>query len=826
MFSVCRNAGGYNLLLFYCNTKVIIIKIKKDSSKMRKFYIKLFSALILFLALNSVPLYAVPYSLQGKVIDGSTQKPVSFAIVIIQEAGLVSNAPQGNYYIEIPKSGRFTVKVQSPGLESIITSVTVEGNVTRNFTLSPFTSKGSGVVIKGEKDIQKISRHTMSKKEIKEVPASFGDSLNALTALPSVSRPGGIFGPLVIRGADPAVNGYFIDDIPLFNPMHFGGLHSIINNDLMREIDLYSSSYPSQFSNAQGAIININTIDEVTESGGNVDVGLISACALYKEPIKIKSIDADGKEKSENKGYIITSARIGYLSLFIPLFYKYVMDQELDQVADYWDYQFKAKYFLDKDNSISILAFGSKDVVKLILKDKYMDPRDDPFFLNATVRQNQQSHNLGVYYTFKPKESFSNTLLGYGAMTNYYLFEDLPSVLVDWAHNLKITNRPYIFGLKDKLRFEWWKSHADLKAGVEFNYYRFNVDGIRFIQNKGGEIDFSDPTQFTIGKINKTIMNKTLVHYMENKFTFGWINFVPGYHSEYLAESDKQTFDPRGALSFVFPTGTTLGAAGGYYSCFLQTNGTYFNTSPDYAEADYLDPQRSIHRALSLEQKVSDYTFKVEGFNNNFWDIVYQEDKDGDGPGLARFYNGGKRKTSGFELMAKISDESEQGLFGWASYTYSKTKYKSAESTNIYGDKWLHSDFEQPHVVKLVTGYTYKKHTLSAKFQMNSSTPYTPITGDEGFITLPNGKVRYSPVYGKTNTARLAPSHELDIRYSYKTNYKWGYVTWYIEVINADNYQGEEYIYDYRSGYSSSNPVIEKATGMAFLPNFGVEAKF
>jgi hypothetical protein len=93
----------------------------------------------------------------------------------------------------------------------------------------------------------------------------------------------GIFGPLVIRGADDAVNGYYIDDIPIFNPMHFGGFHSVINNDLIREIDLYSSAYPSQFSNSQGAIINIKHIDEVEKRGGNVDVGLISASVLLKE---------------------------------------------------------------------------------------------------------------------------------------------------------------------------------------------------------------------------------------------------------------------------------------------------------------------------------------------------------------------------------------------------------------------------------------------------------------------------------------------------------------------------------------------------------------
>ena len=277
----------------------------------------------------------------------------------MQEAGLVVNAPQGKYYVSLPRSGTYTVKVQSTGLQSVTTSIVVSGNTLQDFYLSPFISKGSAIVIRGERDVQKISRHTMTVKQIKEVPASFGDSLNALTSLPSVSRPFGIFGPLVIRGADDAVNGYYIDDIPIFNPMHFGGFHSVINNDLIREIDLYSSAYPSQFSNSQGAIININTIDEVEKRGGNVDVGLISASVLLKEPLT-ETNNVDGKEKIENKGYIIAGGRVGYLTIFIPLFYEYVLDQNLEQVVEYYDYQFKAKYKLDEQNFLTFLSLVAK----------------------------------------------------------------------------------------------------------------------------------------------------------------------------------------------------------------------------------------------------------------------------------------------------------------------------------------------------------------------------------------------------------------------------------------------------------------------------------
>lgn len=782
-------------------------------------------AAVLLLIISGIS-HAQQFSMQGNIIDSTSKKNVSFAIVIVQEAGLVVNAPQGKYYIALPKAGKYTVKVQSQGLQTVTTSLTVEGNVARDFQMLPYTSKGGSVVIRGERDIQKVSRHTMTVKQIKDVPASFGDSLNALTSLPSVSRPMGIFGPLIIRGADSSVNGYYIDDIPVFNPMHFGGLHSVINNDLIREIDLYASAYPSQFSNAQGAIININTIDEVDKSGGNVDVGLISASALVKEPIT-ETTYADGKEKKENKGYLIAAGRFGYLTLFIPLFYEYVLDQKLEQVVEYWDYQFKGKYNLDSRNSLSFIVFGSKDKLKLIYKEDDMEKGEDPLWADAEWKQNQQSHNAGVYYSYKDKK-FSNTLMAFAAMTDFYRWAELPESNSDWAKDLGTDSKPYIFGAKDKMRLEWWENHAELRLGAEVNYYRFNVEGKILLPREYIEsgFDANDPDLAVTINIDKTIENYTFVQFMENKFTFGWFTIVPGYHTEYLERTDKWVFDPRGMASIAFPTGTTIGAAGGWYSHFIQTNGDYFNEVPLLAEIEYIDPQRSIHRSVSLEQRISDYTVKLEGFSNRFWDIVDAEewtDKDGT---VKNFRNNGKMKTYGFELMAKVSDEREQGLFGWTSYTYTQAKYRSNLATDDYGDEWISSWSEQVHVLKAVAGYTYGKHTLSARFQFNSSLPYSPIVDAVQDTTYVGKTERWIPVYGKTNSERLDPEHRLDLRYSYKTNYKWGYVSWYIEAINVYNFRSEEYNFDYRHDEGGSNPSIKKSKDVAIIPNFGVEAKF
>ena len=203
-------------------------------------------------------------SLKGLVIDSMTRKPVDMATVMVLETKTKTYTDEyGRYSVSFPSAGTYTLIVKSEGNQLYQEKIVLSAPEERNIVLKPLKVQGGAITIKGERDIQKTSRYTMTVKELKEVPASFGDSISALTSLPNVTRTDGFFGPLVIRGSDPNYNGYFIDGIPIYSPYHFGGLHSVINNNLMSEIDLYSSAFPAHFGYAQGAVININTVDDV-----------------------------------------------------------------------------------------------------------------------------------------------------------------------------------------------------------------------------------------------------------------------------------------------------------------------------------------------------------------------------------------------------------------------------------------------------------------------------------------------------------------------------------------------------------------------------------
>lgn len=204
-------------------------------------------AAFICLFLISVTVFAQQkISLKGIITDSISRKPVDMATVMILEIKTKTYTDEyGRYNVTFPSAGTYTIIVKSEGSQIFQEKIVISAPEERNIVLKPLKVQGGAITIKGDRDIQRISRHSLSNKEIKAIPAAFGDSLSALTALPNVMRTDGMFGPLIIRGASPDYNGYLVDNIPIYNPYHFGGLHSVINTNIIDEIDLYSSSFCS-----------------------------------------------------------------------------------------------------------------------------------------------------------------------------------------------------------------------------------------------------------------------------------------------------------------------------------------------------------------------------------------------------------------------------------------------------------------------------------------------------------------------------------------------------------------------------------------------------
>lgn len=796
-------------------------------------------------------------TLQGRIYNSTTNKPVAAGTILILELKKLTNTDQnGVYRIDIPRPGTYTIFVKSEGLKPYKSRIVIGKNTTRNISLDPLSFKGSGLIITGRRDLQTVSRHTMSREQIKQIPSTFGDSMNALAALPGVVRAGGdLFGPIILRGGQQRGIRYLVDDIPIYSPMHYGGLHSVINSNLIHEIDLYSSAFPAEIGSATAGVISINTTDDVKKFGGYTDISIISATALIQTSLIKKEgdgiaigspLDTPPRDQ-KTAGYIIASGRSGYIDLIVLPLIQLITGQKIGIVPKYWDYQFKAKYFFNSSNSLTLFCMGSSDYLKFTRKNQFGNG-SDPLLTGLQAKTDQQTHGQGLYYTYQPSEKFRNRLTFFSSLKQNYISVNFPMTGVSAAlQGVYIDTRPYIFGATDKFKIVAVKNILEIRGGFEYTLYYFTARGKSFdTASRGFSSDISQDQYYPL-LLNENIFNHGFGGYIETKINYGGLTIMPGFRTDYLKRSGEITWDPRFLISYEFETGTSISAAGGKYSNYFQTNPANFDSSPQLAKlGKSVKSEWAIHRVIGIEQSVKLFKIKAEGFYNEFFDLAQRYLHIGPDARVRQTMSSGKILAYGAELLLKLDKRDDvDGFFGWISYTYTRSRSRSGlpPYPNIYGipynkvadpwgHQWLNYGFEQNHSLKVILGYVLRKHTLTGKFQLYSSMPYTPIEwGQEDMAYAANnpGQHRYYPVFGRPNSRHFPINHRLDLRYSNTTTYSWGYVSWYIEVINVYNYRPiVTERWDYRFPYfGSKNPQRKSFTDqVAFIPNFGVEVKF
>lgn len=813
-------------------------------------------------------------TLSGQVQSAVSQNPVDFATVIVIEARKKAYTDdQGRFSLTIPEPGTYTIRITSPGLATYQKKLELTDDSERTFALQPTEVKGRTLVVRSERNIQKVSRHTMTVKQLKETPATLGDPLNALTTLPGINRTASLFGQVVIRamtGTYGTSNWFEIDGMPMQYPQHFGGVHSVISLDLIREIDLYASAFPAPFGNSYSAVVNFNTIDEIKEFGGHASINILSTNFESHIPL------------DDQGGYALVAGRAGYLSLLVPAITR-AMGNEVTQLPDYYDYQFKIKKYLGSKghHSVHALFLGAKDKWKFVANEEDAQDGDeyqDPFNFAWNLQISNGFDNLGTYYTYDPSDKLYFRQLVYfsfnryqGEFDNKYLPPDI--------NNLANISDQNIYGSKNWFRFQWLDS-AELHLGTDVSLYNFHSD----INNILPAGNATSPDIYQEGDFKRYVSrtklwNTGLAAFIENRFTWqGW-KFVPGLRTEWLhintdstrgdgtkiqgTSSMDPTFSPRGVLSYTFPTETTVAIAGGIYYAYVQSSIFWMQAAPEISEAYYVKPEKSVHRVVSLEQKWRLVTITIEGFYNNMKNMVvpdqrnpYETEPKYGEP--IRVRNSGQGENYGFEIMARLDREQNQstGLFGWLSYTYTDARFNrglpqlsltqtelvnaglisptaTAEDVADYNaadNDWYRNNYEMRHSVKFIGGYFWGSHSVSVRYEFATSTPYTPIVGNSDPTTYEvdgETRQRYAPIYGERNSKRYEPSHRIDLRYAYSPTYSWGQLSFYAEIILITN-QREIERWKYDQPYDpEDNPVMAVSDNrIPFIPLLGLEAKF
>ncbi|MCB1317660.1 MAG: TonB-dependent receptor, partial [Leptospiraceae bacterium] len=539
----------------------------------------------------------------------------------------------------------------------------------------------------------------------------------------------------------------------------------------------------------------------------------------------------------------------------------------------YWDAQFKLMYRLAPEHTLYLYALGAKDTFGAEIEDKQEnDPTKelDPVLIGARLAFDRAFHTEAVRYEWQPGSLFRNRLTLIGHDNIIYVNGEIGDL------EARQEQHDGYLSLRDDLDWELVEEHVRIEAGFELRQFRYTSNGftVRQLDPNDESPDFFNPDEpdfETIPVEDSTIQQYNSGYAMLTLAGYGF-EFKPGVRADYFALTGQTVVDPRGTLSYTFPTKTTLFGGAGVYHKVPEP----WQYSPSSGNPN-LFMERAEHYGGGIEQELGDWLFKVEAYRHYYTDIVVVD------PYITTPYrvnshpyerytepillddrlgysNDGTGFSEGYEIYIKKSKPPEaNGWYGWISYTWSRslrndhqhiltdeesrllrTKDELRIISQYDNTKDVYADFDRTHIINVIFGYKFNREwQVGLRWRYQTSSPTTPIIDDDGGLQQNRGRTIFDPVYSDlTNSKRFKPYHQLDIRIDRFFHYGWGYGNFFVEALNLyvrRNQTGESW--DRARPYSTTNPspqydfqILEnKVDGKKYwfpFLNVGIEMKF
>ncbi|MCR9142487.1 MAG: TonB-dependent receptor plug domain-containing protein [bacterium] len=696
--------------------------------------------------------------------EPATDQPIPDARVVILETGVAGFTDgNGRFAFTVPAPGYYTFRVILAGAEvrQIRRQVRFSGETLALLSSAPIdegggptedaSDSGEGIAVVGLKDQTKLSRFRFSRDEIKRLPGVYGDSLKAIETLPGVSAapPIGVLpttnilsnstvsglgvgppyansqsGVLVIRGAGPRASQFFLDGLKVQYPFHLGDQSSVINNDYIRTVDVYTGTYPVRFGNATGGVISIEGPTKIEQGTAHINVSMFKSDVFYETPL------------FGGIGYFIGTARQSYPNYPLLLTYPEAIPANA-QYANYTDGQFKLGFEFNNRHELAFLFFGARDILDYARSvDELANGEDDGLLgglggiggaagggvtgsgnssgLDSNtdgrppVGLDRGFHTQGMNYAYSYGGVFRNRLIAQVSRFKEDFDLDFRSPLTgETIFGYEVLDFRREFQVRDEMQFEVLKKHIVLNAGLEHNDIRWELS----LRNFSPQQSVNPNTPDFVEVVNDLVeSNRTFrslfdgdstafqlnAYYAELELAWWRFRLTPGVRSEWYSLSNSTGVGPRMGLEFQIPESDTTLLAGA---------GRHFNVPPglNYISIEagnpWLDMEEADRMAAGVEQKIGKHwLIKVEAFRNIFRNLVV-EDRFVVAPFSPRtnrreqvqkpvevltdplenrflnFSNDGTGWSEGFEVyIKKTRPPRTSGWFGWISYTNSLTK--------------------------------------------------------------------------------------------------------------------------------------------------------
>ncbi len=133
-----------------------------------------------------------------------------------------------------------------------------------------------------------IGALNVSRDMIAKTPVIFGESdiIKTLQFEPGVSGGVEATAGMYVHGGNVDENLYMLDNIPLYQVNHLGGLFSAFNTEAIKNVDFYKSTFPAKFDGRLSSFMDVYTRDGSNKKlNGSIRLGLTSGAANIEGPL-------------------------------------------------------------------------------------------------------------------------------------------------------------------------------------------------------------------------------------------------------------------------------------------------------------------------------------------------------------------------------------------------------------------------------------------------------------------------------------------------------------------------------------------------------------
>ena len=770
--------------------------------------------LYIFFILISISLFSQSGEngiIEGRVFNSKNNEPVPFANIVIwgTTIGAVSDF-DGNFIFTGVKPGFVELRVSSIGFETYISEDILVTNANRVFLDIPLNETAvdlEAVVVKAsvfrKKEESPNSLRRIGIQEIEKNPGSNRDISKVIQSLPGIAPTVSYRNDLIVRGGGPGENRFFLDGIEIPNLNHFatqgssGGPTGILNVDFIREVEYYSSAFPTAKYNALSSVFEFKQVD------GNKDK-LKTRATIGASDLALTLDGPTGDNSS-----IIFSVRRSYLQLLFKVI-------GLPFLPIYNDYQLKYKFKIGQKDEISIISLGALDFNELNLDAN--ETEYQRYILEYLADNDQWNYAIGAVYKHYRDNGYDTWVLSRNYLNNKQ---------IKYRNNVEIDSLKTLDYDSDEIenKFRYENNIIDVN-GLKISY-GLNFEYAKYFNKTYNKIFISDQLFDFNYEASLKLFKYGLFGQVSKKFLDEQLNISFGVRSDATDYSEStnnllKQISPRFSTSYSLTDELFLNiSTGRYYQLPPYTTLGFKNTLGEYVNKEnkitYISADHIVSGIELLPNENSKFT--IEGFfkfyNNYPFSIT-------DSVSLAS--KGGGFGTYGDE---QVVSKSQGRSYGAEVYYRNKSLYKFnvVLSYTLFwsefkdkNDKYIPSSWDNRNIFNISATRSFGKNwDIGFKWRYVGGSPYTPYNEDKSSIKSAwdiRGRAYFD--YNKYNSLRFKPFHQLDIRLD-KSFYfaKWSLMG-YIDIQNLYAFKGDAQDILVKDTDANGNPIIEP-------DEFGVE---